>query len=294
MMGGWRSEWNVSLRAGEAIAGALESRGHNIARIVWARGECGLDELLRETPIDVAFLALEGPAGEDGCVQGMLELMGIPYTGSGVLASALATDKLKAKEMFRLHNVPTPPYYLVTKVDLLDLDSLHGMFGFPVSVTPRRATSWISRVEATSMAELGKALEAALARDTAALVERHVRATRVHVGIAHDRVLGVGEDDCASAPRLTATRMRGVMNLALRAARALSCAGACVVTLLVSEGENEYVLGVDTLPGMSPTSPLPSLAAKAGLEYASLCEAILEGAGLFSTGAYRACKSAAA
>src|SRR5579863_2909234 len=117
LMGGWRSEWNVSLRAGEAIAGALESRGHNVARIVWARGECGLDELLRETPIDAAFIALEGPAGEDGCVQGMLELMGIPYTGSGVLASALATDKLKAKEMFRLHNVPTPPYYLVSKVD---------------------------------------------------------------------------------------------------------------------------------------------------------------------------------
>jgi len=287
LMGGWRSERNVSLRAGEAIAGALESRGHDIARILWARGECGLDELLREAPIDVAFIALEGPWAEDGCVQGMLELMGIPYTGSGVLASALATDKLKAKEMFRLHNVPTPPYYLATKADLADLEGLHGMFGFPVSVTPRREAPSFNRSEANSVAELGKAVEAALARDTAALVERHVHALLVHVGVAFDRVFGVGEGDCTRPPLLTTTRLRGVMNLASRAARALSCEGACVVTLLVTHGENEYVLGVDTMPGMSPTSPLPIMAARAGLDYASLCEVILEGAGLFSTGAYR-------
>ena len=95
--------------------------------------------MLRQTPIDVAFIALHGTYGEDGCVQGLLEIMGIPYTGSNVLASALAMDKLKSKELFRLHNVPTPPYYTLEGASALErLAEIHGSFGFPVVVKPRR------------------------------------------------------------------------------------------------------------------------------------------------------------
>ncbi|MDP8999119.1 MAG: D-alanine--D-alanine ligase, partial [Myxococcota bacterium] len=112
LMGGSSSEHEVSVRTGDGVATALASRGHDVARILWDRSGPGLDELVRAASVEVVFLALHGRGGEDGCVQGMLELMGIPYTGSGVLASALAMDKLKAKEMFRLHNVPTPPYYV--------------------------------------------------------------------------------------------------------------------------------------------------------------------------------------
>jgi D-alanine-D-alanine ligase len=297
LMGGLSAEREVSLRTGDGVAIALESRGHDVERIVWD-GERGLDELLRAAGVDVVFLALHGRGGEDGCVQGLLELMGIPYTGSGVLASSLAMDKLKAKEMFRLHNVPTPPYYVATRADLDDLAEVHGSFGFPAIVKPRREGSSVGLAKANSLAELAGAIDRALSFDEHALVERFVSATEVHVGILDGRVLGAievvpkeglydyrakytaGMTEYICPPRLPSTRLRGVMNLADRAARALSCTGACRVDLLVTEGENEYVLEVNTLPGMTPTSLLPKIAAAAGMDYPALCEAILEGARL--------------
>ena len=298
LMGGFSAEREVSLHTGEGVAAALEARGHDVTRLVWGPGSSDIDELLRARDVDVVFIALHGRGGEDGCVQGLLELAGIPYTGSGVLASALAMDKLKAKEMFRLHNVPTPPYYMASRDDCDELEQVHGSFGFPAIVKPRREGSSVGLAKAANMAELASALEQALRFDHDVLVERYVRAMEVHVGILDGRVLGAIEvapkaglyDYCAKytaglteyvcPPRLPSTRLRGVMNLAERAARALSCSGACRVDLLVTEGENEYVLEVNTLPGMTPTSLLPKIAAAAGLDYPALCEAILDGARL--------------
>jgi D-alanine-D-alanine ligase len=300
LMGGLSAEREVSLRTGEGVAEALESVGHEVVRVVFGPGSRPIDELLRDVRIDVAFLALHGRGGEDGCIQGMLELMGIPYTGSSVLASALAMDKLKAKEMFRLYNVPTPPYYVATRADLEELEDLHASFGFPVIVKPRGEGSSVGVTKAGSLAELSAAIEAALEHDPFALVERYVRAMEVCVGILDGRVLGAievvpksgiydyeakytaGMTDYVCPPRLATTRARGVMNLAERAARALGCTGACRVDLLVTEGENEYVLEVNTLPGMTPTSLLPKIAAAAGIDYPALCEAILDGARLHS------------
>jgi D-alanine-D-alanine ligase len=294
------AEREVSLRTGEGVAAALASRGHDVIPIVFGPDTRGVDELVREANVDVVFIALHGRGGEDGCVQGMLELLGVPYTGSSVLASALAMDKLKAKEMFRLHNVPTPPYYVATHADLATLEDLHGSFGFPVIVKPRGEGSSVGLAKANDARELARAIEKALTHDTCALVERYVKATEVHVGLLDGRVLGAievvprsglydytakytaGMTEYISPPRLPATRVRGVMNLAERAASALGCTGACRVDLLVTEGENEYVLEVNTLPGMTPTSLLPKIAAAAGIDYAALCGAILEGARLNS------------
>jgi D-alanine-D-alanine ligase len=111
LFGGISAERGVSMRSGEAVVQALRSRGHDVVPIVVGRD---IDQVLRAARIDVAFLALHGRFGEDGAIQGVLEWLGIPYTGSGVLASALSLDKLKAKELFRLHNIPTPPYYDLT------------------------------------------------------------------------------------------------------------------------------------------------------------------------------------
>jgi D-alanine-D-alanine ligase len=296
LMGGTSGERDISLKTGEGVVRALEGRGHDVVRVVV--GDEPIDRTLRAADIDVAFLALHGRGGEDGCIQGMMELLGIPYTGSGILASALAMDKLKAKEMFRLHNVPTPPYYVATEEDLGDLDDLHGSFGFPVIVKPRNEGSSIGLTKANDLRELRAGIEAALEHDRWALVERFIKATEVHVGILDGRVLGAievapksglydyaakytaGETEYIMPPRIAATRTRGVMNLAERAVRALGCTGACRVDLLVTEGENEYVLEVNTLPGMTPTSLLPKIADAAGMDYATLCEAILEGADL--------------
>jgi D-alanine-D-alanine ligase len=302
VMGGSSGERDVSLRSGEAVAHALASRGHDVVRVVLdARPDAALDAL-REANIDVAFLALHGRHGEDGCIQGLLELAGIPYTGSGVLSSALAMDKLKAKELFRLHNVPTPPYYMVAHdEDLADIETIHGSFGFPVIVKPRGEGSSLGVRKASSFSELLSAIEEALALDDTVLVERFVSGIEVNVGILNGRALGAieivpkkgiydyeakytpGMTEYFMPARMSPTRYRGVLNLADRAARALGCSGPCRVDLLVTASENEYVLEVNTLPGMTETSLLPKIAAAAGYDFASLCESILSSARLHTT-----------
>lgn len=299
IMGGSSGEREVSLRSGAAVADALEAKGHDVVRMMLGESfgaEVGTS--LQHSGIDVAFLALHGRRGEDGCIQGLLELAQIPYTGSSVLASALAMDKLKAKELFRLHNVPTPPYYVAAADDLEDLESLHGSFGFPVIVKPRGEGSSLGVSKVMSFEELASALRLAFEYDEAAIVERFVSATEINVGILDGRVLGAieiapknglydyeakytaGMTEYFMPARLPAARYRGVLNLADRAARALGCTGAVRVDLLVTSGENEYVLEVNTLPGMTPTSLLPKIAAASGYDFGDLCEAILAGARL--------------
>ncbi|HEY0462865.1 MAG TPA: D-alanine--D-alanine ligase, partial [Polyangiaceae bacterium] len=249
--------------------------------------------------LDLAFLALHGRLGEDGCVQGVLELLGVPYTGSSVLASALAMDKLKAKELFRLHNVPTPPYYVFgTEHCAADLEEVHGSFGFPVMVKPRREGSSLGVSRADNVSELARAIESALVYDSSVLIERFIEAKELAVGILDGRVLGAieiaprsgvydfhakytpGTTDYFMPARLPAARYRGVLSLAERAARALDTSGAVRVDLLVTAGQNEYVLELNTLPGMTETSLLPKIAAAAGFDFPELCQAILERATL--------------
>ncbi len=299
VMGGTSSERSVSLRSGEAVASALEERGYDVVRLDIAGGLEAIDALV-EANIDVAFLALHGKQGEDGCVQGVLEMLGIPYTGSGVLTSALAMDKLKSKELFRLHNVPTPPYYAVGRRELSALAELHGAFGFPVMVKPRREGSSVGVQKAGDYSELERAVENALLYDDSVLVERFVQGAELAVAVLDGRVLGAieiepnGEFYDFSAKyessetryhlpaRIDATRLTGIMNLALRTVEALDVRGAARVDVIATPGMNEYVLEVNTLPGMTEKSLLPKIAAAAGYDFASLCEAVLSTARLDS------------
>jgi D-alanine-D-alanine ligase len=294
LLGGLGSEREISLATGEAVSEALAARGHDVTKIYVDRD---LDRVLRQTPIDVAFIALHGPYGEDGCVQGLLELLGIPYTGSGVLASALAFDKLKAKELFRLYNVPTPPYYALEADELGALEETHGSFGFPVFVKPRRAGSSVGAGRADDMGEL-RARLADAARYGPTLVERFVQGREIAVGLLDGRALGAieisprgafydyrskyksGQSEYHFPARLTPTRYKGVLNIAERAAACLGVTDYARVDMLVTEGENEYVLEVNTLPGFTATSLLPKIAAGAGYDFGGLCEAVLERASL--------------
>src|SRR5690606_21950854 len=145
---------------------ALRDRGHDVVPIYVDRD---VDVALRQERIDVAFIALHGRWGEDGCIQGMLETLGIPYTGSDVLASALAMHKGKAKELFRLHNLPTPAYYTLS-AELLaepgaDLDGLHGDFGFPCVVKPICEGSSVGVAICHSLDDLAAGVERALCFD---------------------------------------------------------------------------------------------------------------------------------
>jgi D-alanine-D-alanine ligase len=297
LLGGLSSEREVSLRSGEAVLRALRERGHDAVAIYVDRD---VDVALRQEQIEIAFIALHGKWGEDGCIQGLLELLGIPYTGSDVLASALAMHKGKAKELFRLHNVATPAYYTVTAAALADgdLESLHGDFGFPCVVKPIREGSSVGVTICHAFAELGPAIERARCFDDELLVERYIAGREVSVAIVEDRALGAveiaprdgfydyankytrGATDYYVPPRVSPERYRGILAQALRAHTALGCRGATRVDLMVSEAGNELVLEVNTLPGLTPTSLLPKIADAAGISFGELCEMMLAGARL--------------
>jgi D-alanine-D-alanine ligase len=292
VMGGTSAEREVSLRTGDAVARALAEAGREVVRLEISDG-AGALAALSAAEVDVMFLALHGRLGEDGCVQGVLEVLGVPYTGSGVMASALAMDKLKSKELFRLHNVPTPPYY-VFEGSLADLEGVHGSFGFPVVVKPRREGSSFGVARANDLTELGRAVETALGFDRSVLVERYIAGKEISVGILDGRVLGAieiapksgmydyvakytpGMTEYFMPARLPPTRYRGVLNLAERAAEALDTAGGVRVDMLVTEGQNEYVLEINTLPGMTPTSLFPKIAHAAGYSFAELCTTLCD------------------
>ncbi|MBW2404754.1 MAG: D-alanine--D-alanine ligase [Deltaproteobacteria bacterium] len=260
LLGGVSAERDISLKTGEAMFQALKARGYRVQKVFV---DADIDRVLRQTTLDVAVIALHGTYGEDGCIQGTLETMGIPYTGSGVLPSALAMDKLKSKELFRLYNVPTPSYYVVRSSDLDRLEQIHSSFGFPSFVKPRSGGSSVGAGGAKNLAELKQRCEDAARFDEWVLVERLIRGREV-----------------AFPARLSPTRYQGVLNLAERSVQAVGATGATRVDLLVTSDENEYVLEVNTLPGMTPTSLLPKIAAGAGYDFGDLCEAILERAAL--------------
>ena len=302
LMGGLSAEREISLVSGQAVLEALESRGYPVAAI---EADRDIARRISDAGVDVIFNALHGRYGEDGCVQGLLEVMGVPYTGSGVLASALAMNKLKAKEIFRLHNLPTPPYYAITRADLDRLDENHGSFGFPVVVKPAGEGSSLGVSIVEDMSQLREACELAFLLDDSVLVERFIDGKEVCVGIVNGSALGAigvvthneffdyqakyspGHAHYHLPARLSPERYRGVLTQALRAHQALGCSGATRVDMIVSELGNEYILEVNTLPGLTPKSLLPRLAKYAKVDYADLVEGILLEARLHSTGAGR-------
>ena len=295
LLGGLSSEREVSLRTGEAVLAALQERGHDVIPIYVDRD---IDVALRQEKIEVAFIALHGRWGEDGSIQGMLEMLGIPYTGSDVLASALAMHKGKAKELFRLHNLPTPAYYTLTAADAQDLIAVHGDFGFPCVVKPIREGSSVGIAICKTAEDLAPAVERALCFDDEVLVERFIAGKEVSVGILEDRAIGAveivprqgfydyankytkGATDYFVPPRLSPERYRGVLAQALRAHIALDCRGATRVDMIVSDSGNEFILEVNTVPGLTPTSLLPKIADTAGISFGDLCEMMLAGASL--------------
>ena len=303
LCGGLSAEREVSLRTGEAVVGALRARGHDADRIYVDRD---LDLVLRQSRIDAAFLALHGRYGEDGCVQGLLEILGIPYTGSDVLASALAMNKVKAKEIFRLRNLPTPPYYVLGRDRADAVAEEHGAFGYPAVVKPCSEGSSVGVAVAHDVQEFEHACEEAFRFDDEVLVERFIEGKEISVAILGGRALGAieiapreafydygakytpGRTDYHMPARLSPERYRGVCHQALCAHQALGCSGATRVDMIVSDLGNEYVLEVNTIPGMTQTSLLPKIAAHAGLDFGALVEEILAGAHLSATGKGRA------
>jgi D-alanine-D-alanine ligase len=296
VMGGWGEEREVSLKTGEAVAKALEGRGIAVERIV---AGAGLDTALRAAHLDVAFLALHGRCGEDGSVQGLCEVLGVPYTGSGVLASALAMDKPMAKKVLRYHNLPTPWGYVASKSDMGKIEQLHGDMGYPCIVKPASSGSSFGLSLVKVAADLPAAVEKALAFGGKALVERFVKGKEVTVAVLDGQVLGTCEivppaelystdvkyaansgSKYHTPARVSATRLANLEALARGAYVALGCRGLARVDLIASDQENDFILEVNTLPGMTATSLAPKIAAQFGWSFGELCERILDAAAL--------------
>lgn len=294
LMGGLSAERDVSLKSGAAVHEALCAQGYDAVAIDVGRD---LAQVLQREAIETAFVALHGRYGEDGCVQGLLELLQIPYTGSGVLASALAMHKLYAKQTFLSAGLLTAAFRCFRRGDRVCLDELP--FGLPLVVKPVQEGSSVGVSIVKSAEALPAALEMAFRYDDEILVEQFVKGQEVQVGILDDRPIGAIEivpknefydfeakytDGMAEhifPARLESTLYEKAQQVGVAAHRALGCRGYSRVDLLVTENGDCYVLEVNTLPGMTALSLLPEIAAKgAGLSFGELVSRIIESAAL--------------
>jgi D-alanine-D-alanine ligase len=293
LMGGLSEEREVSLKSGAAVHQALVSRGYNASAIDVNRD---ISNVLAREQAEIAFIALHGRYGEDGTIQGLLELMGIPYTGSGVLSSALALNKIHAKAAFRAAGLTVAPYSVLHRGESLDTASLG--FSLPVVVKPSQEGSSVGVSIVKSADMIGPALELAFAYDREILVEQFIEAREVQVGILADQALGAieivpknefydfeakytaGKAEHIYPARLRDDLYRHALETGLAAHRALGCSDYSRVDLLVTEQEECFVLEVNTLPGMTATSLLPEIAQGSGICFEDLVERILLSASL--------------
>ena len=322
LMGGTSAEREVSLASGIAIVRALRERGHAVSAVDTARGfvpeeaevnllpegvhaapPTELEGTLRPIELadvaevrdaEVAFLALHGGAGEDGTVQAMLELAGIPYTGTGPLGSGIAMDKDVTKRLLRDSQVPTLPWRVARAPDFAyDPDTIEDFVGFPLIVKPSRQGSSVGLAVVNAPEELRPAVDEAAKYDSEVMIERFARGRELTVGILGDQALppveirpkkgiydyhskytaGMTEYLCP-AP-LEEEIVAQVQAYALRAFRVLKLRGYARVDFILAK-EQLFCLEANTLPGMTATSLLPKGAAAAGIDYPELCERIVK------------------
>lgn len=294
LMGGLSAERDVSLKSGGAVHQALVAQGFDAVAIDVGRN---LADVLKREGIEAAFIALHGRYGEDGCVQGLLELLQIPYTGSGVLASALAMHKLYSKQAFAASGILTAPFRCFRRGETVRLSELP--FGLPLVVKPVQEGSSVGVSIVKEESQLEAALQLAFNHDEEILVEQYIKGQEVQVGILNDRPIGAIEivpknefydfeakytDGMAEhifPARLEPALYEKAQQVGVAAHRALGCKGYSRVDLLVTTAGDCYVLEVNTLPGMTALSLLPEIAAKgAGLPFEALVADIIASASL--------------
>ena len=293
LMGGLSAEREVSLESGAAVHQALLARGYDAVAIDMGRD---LAQILTKESVEVAFICLHGRFGEDGAVQGLLEVMGIPYTGAGVLASALAMNKIFAKKLFQASGLTVAPYRVVRKGLEPELETIG--FSLPVVVKPSQEGSSVGVSIVRRVEEFQPALAAAFAYDAEILVEQFIKGREIQVGILEERAMGAIEivpkkefydyeakytpgmaDHILPAP-LPPDLYRQVLCAGEEAHRALGCCGYSRVDFIVTDRNECYLLEVNTLPGMTALSLLPEIARGAGIGFAELVERILKSASL--------------
>ena len=296
VMGGPSAEREVSLHTGAGILAALQEKGYNAVGI-------DLDpthfvEQLRGNGIEVVFNAIHGQYGEDGVLQGALELLGIPYTGSGVLASAMAMDKGISKRIFLSADIPTPRSKLFTMADRVrDLPTeIRADFSIPVVVKSASQGYSIGVVIVEQSEKLTEAIEQAFQYSNTILVEEFIQGRELTVAIWGNEAPEVlpiieiapfsgcydyhskytkGATQYIVPAKLPEDTECIVQKVALEAFTKLGCRGIARVDIMLDKNNNPYVLEVNTIPGMTATSLVPKAAAAVGITFADLCERLL-------------------
>ncbi|MCP1468590.1 D-alanine-D-alanine ligase [Sphingobium sp. OAS761] len=294
LMGGWSAERPVSLSSGEGVATALESRGHRVTRIDMDRDVAAR---LAEARADVVFNALHGVPGEDGTVQGMMDLMGLTYTHSGLATSVIAIDKQLTKQALVPHGIPMPSGHVVESESLFAADPLPR----PYVLKPVNEGSSVGVAIVTADGNYGNPI----ARDSAGpwqdfpqlLAEPYIRGRELTTAVLGDRALlvtelrpksgfydfdakytdGMAEHVCPA--EIPAEISEACKDIALRAHRLLGCRGASRSDFRWDDSRGVsglYLLEVNTQPGMTPLSLVPEQAAKLGIDYATLVETIVQ------------------
>jgi D-alanine-D-alanine ligase len=291
LMGGQSGERDISIRSGQAVCTALLRKGYD-AIALDTDSEVGVR--LRDVQAEIAFIALHGPGGEDGTIQGLLETLRVPYTGSGVEACAVAMDKVVTKAVLTYHGIPVPKGLVRTKRDRLT--ALPRGYGLPVVVKPVNQGSTLGISIVRRSRDLRAAVDNALQYGPTVLIEEYIEGRELTVGILNDRALPIVEvvapggfyDYAAKytpgasvykvpAP-ISQRHTKVLQTLALQAHRCLGCRGASRVDFRLDPRGRPYVLELNTIPGMTETSLLPMAAKAARISYDTLVEGILQSA----------------
>lgn len=291
-MGGASAERAISLRTGRAVLKALRTKNYNACAIDTSRS---ITQALLKKNIELAFIALHGKGGEDGTIQGTLEIMQIPYTGSGVLASALAMHKGMTKAILDYHRIPTADFQ-VMQSDKIEHADFHRMVSIPLPlvVKPIAEGSTIGTSIVTKKRNLRGACREAARFDQHILIEGFIEGREVTTGILNGEVLPVieivprngfynyrskytpGSTDYIIPARIGKQTVSKIQQLSIQAYHALGCEGVARVDLILSHQRNRpYVLEINTIPGMTETSLLPMAAEFAGITFEDLVEQIV-------------------
>jgi D-alanine-D-alanine ligase len=300
LMGGLSAEREVSLKTGAGVLAGLQELGYDAVAVDWRTGT-NLATVLAEAGAQVVWNALHGTYGEDGAVQGLCACLGLRCTGSGILASALAMDKIASKRIFESHGIPTPRWRLLPAAgegpaDGSDGPALLADWPAPMVVKPADEGSSVGVSVVDDRAQIADAVALARRHHGPVLVEDYIAGTEVFVGIVDGEVLGSVEVRPATRfydyeakylrndtqyllpPEVPAEVLAACEAHALAAYKALGCTGHSRPDLRIDRAGNAYVLEVNTLPGMTATSLLPKIAKRAGVSYPTLCERILASA----------------
>jgi len=290
LMGGLSSEREVSLASGTAVHKALTGKGYDAVAVDVGRDAA---DRIRTSGIEIAFNALHGKFGEDGAIQGLLEVMGIPCTGSGILASAMGMNKIISKTLFKAYGLQVGTFLTVSRGDSNMLKTAEKEIGFPLVVKPSSEGSSVGVSLVHAQSDFDAAVKLAFSYDPEILVERYIRGMEVQVGILGERALGAieivpkdafysykakyeqGMSDHFFPARIPEDVYKRTLDAGLLAHRALGCRGYSRVDFIIDNDGVPYILEVNTLPGMTATSLLPEIAQGAGIPFPVLVEEIL-------------------